>query len=89
MCHFIELRLNGRVDRGMVVTMDVCPDGGIAVDVFTTVTVPENGALPLDQHDGFVIGRAPCLHLREGVPDVPLFGGDEGVAIHTRASWGG
>ena len=73
MCHFVELRLNGRVYGGMVVTMDVCPDGRIAIDVFTTVTVPKNGALALDQHDGFVIGRAPCLHLRKRVPDVPLF----------------
>ena len=89
MCHFVELRLNGRVYGGMVVTMDVCPDRRIAIDVFTTVTVPKNGALALDQHDGFVIGRTPCLHLRKGVPNVPLFSGDEGVIIHTRTSWGG
>ena len=88
MCHFVELRLNGRVYRWMVVTMDICPDGGVAVDVFTTMTIPEDGALSLDQHDRFVIGRTPCLHLREGVPDVPLFSGDERIAIHTRASWG-
>jgi hypothetical protein len=36
-----------------------------------------------------VIGRAPRLHLRKGMPDVALFSGDEGIGIHVRESWGG
>ena len=89
MCHFVELRLDGRINDGMVVTMDVCPDRRIAIDVFTTVAVPKDGPLALDQHNWFVIGRTPCLHLRERVPDMLLFGGNQGVVIHTRRSWGG
>ena len=88
MCHFVELRFNGRVYGGMVMTMDICPDRRIAIDVFTTVTVPKDRALALDQHDRFVIGRAPCLHLRKGMPDVPLFSGDEGIVIHMRSIMG-
>ena len=75
MCHFVELRLDGRIYDGMVMTMDICPDRRIAIDVFTTVAVPKDGPLALDQHDWFVIGRTPCLHLRERVPDMLLFGG--------------
>ena len=89
MCYFVELRLNGRVYGGMVVTMDICPDRRIAIDVFTTVTIPKDRALALDQDDRFVIEGAPCLHLRKWVPDVPLFSDDEGIVIHMPASWGG
>jgi hypothetical protein len=73
----------------MVVPVDVCPNGRISVDVFTTVAVPKNGALAFDQHDRFVIECTPGLHLRKGVPDVSLLSDDEGIVIHLRVSWGG
>jgi len=89
MRHLVELGFDCRIDGGMVVSVDVCPDRGVAIDVFATVPVPKDCALSFDEHDGIVIGRTPCFHLRKGMPDVALFSGDERIGIHVRESWGG
>lgn len=89
MRHLVELGFDCRIDGGMVVSVDVCPDRGVAIDVFATVPIPEDCALSFDENDWIVIGRAPRLHLRKGMPDVALFSGDERIGIHVRESWGG
>ena len=84
MSDFIELGFDGGIDRGMAMTMDVCPNGGVSVDIFATMAVPEHCASAFDEHERMVLWRAPRLHLRKGMPEVPLFGGDEKVGFHVR-----
>ena len=84
MRHLIELRFNGGIDRGMAVTVDVCPNGGVSIDIFATMAVPEDRASALDEHERVVLRRAPSLHLRKGMPEMLFFGGDEKVGFHVR-----
>jgi hypothetical protein len=43
----------------MAMTMDVCPDGGIAIDILSAVEVPEHCAMALDEDERFVLRCAP------------------------------
>ena len=84
MSDFIELGFDGGIDRGMAMTMDVCPNGGVSVDIFATMAVPEDRASHLDEHERVVLWRAPSRHLRKGMPVMLFFGGDEKVGFHVR-----
>ena len=84
MRYLIELGFNGGIDRGMAVTVDVCPNGGVSVDIFATMAVTEDRASALDEHERVVLWGAPSLHLRKGMPEVSFFGGDEKVGFHVR-----
>lgn len=82
MSHFVELRFDGGIDRGMAMAVDVRPNGGVSVDILATLAVPENCASALDEHERVMLWCAPRLHLREGMPKVPFIGGDEQIGIH-------
>jgi hypothetical protein len=55
--------------------MDVCPNGGVSVDILATMAVTKDRAGALDEHERFVIWRAPGFHLRKGMPEMLFFGG--------------
>ena len=80
----IELAFNGGVDCGMAVTVNICPDGGIAIDVLAALPVPENCAAALNEHERVVLWGAPGPHLSKGMPEVSFFSGDEQVDFHVR-----
>ena len=89
MRHLIELAFDGGVNFRMPVAMNVRPDRGIAVDVFTTMDVSKDCSLALNEHERFVLRRAPCLHLGEGMPQVLFICGEDVVVFHGAESWGG
>ena len=84
MRHLIELGFNSCIDRWVAVTVDVRPNGGVSVDIFATMAVPEDRASAVDEHERVVLRRAPSLHLRKGMPEMLFFGGDEKVGFHVR-----
>ena len=87
MRHLIELAFDGGMNFRMPVAMDVRPDRGISVDVFTTMYVPKDCSLALNKDERFVLRRAPCLHLGEGMPQVSFICGEEVVVFHVGKSW--
>ena len=58
----------GRVQLRMIVPVQVGPDGGIGVEVFTAARVAQHGA-PAG-HDDDRLAPQPVAHLGEGTPDV-------------------
>ena len=56
--------------RGMIVPVDVGPDGRVAVEVFVPVLVPQPAAFAAHQQQRLVLRRAPVAHRREGMPEV-------------------
>ena len=80
----VELAFDGGIDCGMPVTVNVCPDGGIAINVFATMAVPEDRTVAFNEHERLVRRCAPRLHLRKGMPEMSFFGGDERVDFHVR-----
>ena len=73
-------------DRGddfrMRVTVDICPDRAVPVEVFAAFGIDKKTAASFDQHERIVLRRAPVLHLRERVPNVPFVGLAELVDGH-------
>ena len=58
------------VQDRMIVTVDIRPDGRIAVQVASAKAVFEPCAASGGQNKRLVPGRNPVCHLREWVPDV-------------------
>ena len=54
----------------MTVPVQIGPDGGIAVKVFTTARIAKNCALSGNDDDRFAI--KPVVHLRERMPEIRM-----------------
>ena len=61
----------------MPVSVQIRPDRRIAVDILATLAVAQERALALDEHQRFVIRRAPVGVLGERMPAVRLIGRGE------------
>ena len=71
---FSRLRTDGRGDFRMRVTVDVGPDGTVAVQVFATFAVDQHASAPFGDDERIVSGITPVAHLGERVPDMLLVG---------------
>lgn len=65
-----QLLSNRGVDRGMVVAMEIDPDGRIGIQVFSAMNILQQGSLPSTDHDG--LAPEPIAHLCERMPNVPV-----------------
>ena len=81
MGHAGKLIPNSFNDFRMPVTVDVCPDRGISVEVFASAAVAKDGPLPLDQDHRFMVVGAPRFHLGERMPTVGLVQSGQGFGI--------
>ena len=73
----VELGAEGVVELGVVVSMDIGPDGGVSIEVATSFGIPQPAPLASSDMDARVVQVLP--HLGEGVPGVPPVGGNQGV----------
>ena len=73
----IQLLFDGRDDARMPVTVDVRPDGGVAVYIFPPVLISQQRAAAAGDEQRLMLRRAPVLHLREGMPEVRLVEAEE------------
>lgn len=76
--HLIQLRTNRGIDRGMVMTMNVRPNGAVAVQVLVAMLIREVTPLPRHQHHRVMRIITPRLHGRERMPKVAFFSLEEG-----------
>ena len=60
--------MEGGVELRMIVPMEVRPDGGIGIEILSSVDIPQDRALA--RHDDHGLAPQPVPHLREGMPDV-------------------
>ena len=65
-------------------SMDVGPDGRVAIQVTSAEAIFQPCSVPGNQHQWLVVGRNPVAHLREWMPHVGFIELDEG-----RCSWMG
>src|SRR5690242_11116894 len=63
---FPELPADCRIDSRAIVSVQVGPDGRIAVEIFATAHVAQHGPFTRDYDDWFA--PEPVAHLREGMP---------------------
>jgi hypothetical protein len=70
MGNLAELLFYGGVYFRMTMAVEVCPDGGIGVDVFVAARIAEDCALSVNYNDR--LARKPVPHLRKRMPDVFL-----------------
>src|SRR6266550_5068671 len=69
MCDLFQLLANCPIDPRMIVPVNICPDRRVPVDVFAAAAVAESRAVPFDNHDWFMLRRAPFRHVSERMPD--------------------
>ena len=67
MRNLFELLLDCRVDLGMIVAVQIRPDGRIRVEIFAPLNVAQTRALARDNDHRFAL--QPVTHLGEGMPD--------------------
>ena len=77
MSHAVELRFDGGVDLRVIVPMDVCPDGGVAIKIFISMLIMKVASIPLHQHERIMLRCAPLAHGREGMPQMGFVEFDE------------
>jgi hypothetical protein len=65
---FSELFSDGGVYFGMVMAVEVGPNGGVGIEIFAAANVAQNRAAPGSDDDGLAF--EPVAHLGEGMPDV-------------------
>src|SRR5262249_15455908 len=70
--------MEGGVDPGMVMAVQIGPDGGIGVEIFAVVNIAEDGPLPFQDHNRLTL--EPVAHLGERMPDVAVV--ELGEAVH-------
>ncbi len=75
--NFSELTPYRGIDSSILMPVQIRPDRGIRVQVFTTVDVTENRTSARHNHDGLLL--EPISHLRKRMPDVPLVELSEGM----------
>ena len=68
--HAIKLCLDGVVDLGMAVPVDVRPNRSVAVEILVSVLIEKPTTPALCEHHRFMLRRAPVAHGRKGVPKV-------------------
>ena len=68
----VELIPDRRVDQRMPVAVDVGPDRTVAVEVFVAFEIRQDRSAARRDDERIDLGRAPVLHLREGMPEVRL-----------------
>ena len=72
-----QLALDGGVEPGMVVPVQIGPDGGVGVEILAAMRIPQHGAVALHDEDGLALEPVP--HLGEGMPEVAVVQFSEGV----------
>src|SRR6476646_3178802 len=81
MCDPFQLLANCPIDPRMIVPVNICPDRGVPVDVFSTTAVAQERAVPLDNHDWFMLRRAPFRHVSKGVPNKLFVRGNQFFSV--------
>ena len=81
MGHTLELILDGPVDLGVGVAVDIRPDGGIAIQVAAAFTVLQPCPLAFHKDHRRVVVRAPIPHRCEGMPKMLFIALDQGLRI--------
>ena len=66
----VELLADRAGDSGVGVTVDICPNRGIAVQVAAAFAVFEHCALAAHEDKRVVVRFAPIAHGGEGMPEV-------------------
>ena len=64
---FFQLPLNGGVDHGMVMSVQIRPDRRVCIQVLPVIRIPQQR--PFSPHDHDRSAREPIAHLRERMPD--------------------
>ncbi len=64
---FFKLSLDRRVDSGMIVAVQICPNRRIRVEIFTSANVVQHRAFARDNDNRLAF--QPVAHLGEGMPD--------------------
>ena len=76
-----QVAVDGGIDVGMVMTMNVGPDRRITVDVFAAAAVSQQRPLSFNEHDWFVISRTPPRHRGKWMPNIFLVGLNEVLRV--------
>ena len=63
-----ELAFDGGVDFGMIVAVEIRPDGGLGIEVFAAMDIFKDSAYAA--RDENRLASQPITHLRERMPDV-------------------
>jgi hypothetical protein len=77
----IELATNSRINVWVVVPVNVCPDGGIPIDVFATPAVTQHRSVPFDQNQWLMLRGTPFRHVSKRVPDELLVPSNQLVCV--------
>lgn len=81
MGHPVELILDGMVDFGMGVAVDIRPNRRIAIQVAAAFAVLKPSPLATNQDKWRVVLRAPIPHWREGMPKMLFIALDQCLRI--------
>ena len=75
--HALQLLTNCGVDLRVPMSVQIGPNGRVAVDILAPFAVAQKHPLPFHQHQRFMFRRAPVPHLRERMPAMAFVGGDQ------------
>jgi len=71
--HTTQLAADRRVDMWVIMSVDICPDGRIPIDVFAAASAIAEQCTPaFDQNHCLVFRSAPFAHVRKRVPNEAL-----------------
>ena len=70
MCNPVQLRLDCLCNQGMLVAMEIRPDGGVCVEVLSTGYIVQHGPLPRLNNDRIL--SQPLLHLGKWMPEIAV-----------------
>jgi hypothetical protein len=65
-----QLPPDGGVDPGMIVSVQIGPDGRVGIKIFPPLRIPQPGAFAAYDYNRLAL--EPIAHLGEGVPDVTM-----------------
>ena len=66
----VGLLFHGTIERWMAVAVQIDPNGGGAVEIFLALSIDEIRAATAFDDNRILL--FPFLHLREGVPEIPM-----------------
>lgn len=81
MGYFLQLALDGGVELRMRMAVEVCPNGGVRVEVLIAADIAKDRPLAGRNHDRLAF--EPILHLCEWMPDVTMIQFSE--PVHSNA----